>query len=79
MPSLMPQAAMACSRRADDAVVPMPRTLAALLAGAVAIAHWKPPSDAGWHGLFAAAHTLFFVVLAVLYARLRGGHTSRDV
>ena len=28
---------------------------------------------------FAAAHTLFFVVLAVLYARLRGGHTSRDV
>ena len=30
---------------------------------------WKPPSDAGWHGLVAAAHTLFFVVLAVLYAR----------
>ena len=28
---------------------------------------------------FATAHTLFFVVLAVLYARLRGGHTSRDV
>jgi hypothetical protein len=28
---------------------------------------------------FAAAHTLFFVVLAVLYARLRGQHTSRDV
>ena len=28
---------------------------------------------------FAAAHTLFFVVLAVLYARLRGGHASRDV
>ena len=25
---------------------------------------------------FAAAHTLFFVVLAVLYARLQGGHTS---
>jgi len=28
---------------------------------------------------FAAAHTLFFVVLAVLYARLRGGQTSRAV
>jgi hypothetical protein len=28
---------------------------------------------------FAAAHTLFFVVLAVLYERLRGGHPSRDV
>jgi hypothetical protein len=27
---------------------------------------------------FAAAHTLFFVVLAALYERLRGGHTSRD-
>jgi len=27
---------------------------------------------------FAAAHTLFFVVLAVLYARLRAGRTSRD-
>jgi hypothetical protein len=40
MPSLMPQAAIveACSRRADDAAVPMPRTLAAQLAGAVAIA-----------------------------------------
>jgi hypothetical protein len=34
----MPQVAMACSRSADAAVVPMPRTLAALLAGAVAIA-----------------------------------------
>ena len=38
MPSFMPLAAMAWSRRADDAVVPMPRTLAALLAGAFAIA-----------------------------------------
>jgi len=28
---------------------------------------------------FAAAHTLFFIVLAVLYERLRGGHTPRDV
>jgi len=27
---------------------------------------------------FAAAHTLFFVVLAVLYARLRSGHASRN-
>ena len=38
MPSLIPQAAMPCVRRADDAVVAMPRTLAALVAGAVAIA-----------------------------------------
>ena len=28
---------------------------------------------------FAAAHTLFFEVLAVLYERLRGGHASREV
>ena len=28
---------------------------------------------------FAAAHTMFFIVLAVLYARLRNGHTSPDV
>ena len=175
MPSFMPQAAMAWSRRADDAVVPMPRTLAALLAGAVAIAlnigalaaadlvplatahggllrcwwccratHFQfrrasafqagfhivvglamalfyalvlepvlrgpswlrgliyaiavwlanaaavlPATSEGFAGSrhltlagmvwFGAAHTLFFVVLAVLYARLRGGHTSRDV
>lgn len=28
---------------------------------------------------FAAAHTMFFVVLAVLYERLRDGHTSHEV
>ena len=175
MPSLITQAAMPCVRRADDAVVAMPRTLAALVAGAVAIAlniaalaaadlvplatahggllrllvmlsggalpipagsafqagfhivvglamalfyalvlepvlrgpSWLrgliyalavwlanaavvlPATSEGFAGSrhltlagmvwFAAAHTLFFVVLAVLYARLRGGHTSRDV
>jgi hypothetical protein len=175
MLSLMPQAAMASSRRGDDAAVQMPRTLAALLAGAVAIAlnitalaaanlvplatahggllrllvvlsgdafpiptgsafqagfhivvglamalfyalvlepvlrgpSWLrgliyavavwlanaavvlPATSEGFAGSrhltlagmvwFATAHTLFFVVLAVLYARLRGGHTSRDV
>jgi hypothetical protein len=46
--------------------------------GVIVIGYDRSKSLAGmvW---FATAHTLFFVVLAVLYALLRGGHTSRDV
>jgi hypothetical protein len=61
----MPQAAMACSRRADDAAVPMQRTLAALLA-------------ARWHGLVRrGAHTVFCCLGRPLRAFARWTYIAR--